>query len=209
MALPETYIEGWHDLESVKKMPYRQFGDRKVSLLTYGGSSLAGMYTAVNKEEVVKVVETAIRSGINVIDTAPWYGHGKSEEILGEILQNIPRKAYYLHTKVCRYNPGPLEMFDFSYERVIKSVDESLKRLRVDYIDTIQGACLSLQGVALLVLKVRYSSNKYHGVLCLSAVHDPEFAPSLDVILKETLPAMEECRRQGKVRYIGALCNVC
>ena len=173
MSFPETYVEGWHDAEAVRAMPYRQFGDRKVSALSFGASSLAGVFRGVDSEECLKVVEHAVRSGINVIDTAPWYGHGKSEEILGEALQNVPRKAYYLHTKCGRYLPSPLQMFDFSYERTIQSVDESLKRLRLDYIDTVQ-------------------------------IHDPEFAPSLDVIIRETLPALQECRKQGKIRYIGA-----
>jgi len=138
--LPETYVAGWHDEASVRRMPYRRFGDRTVSQLSFGASSLAGVFRGVDKAECLRVVEHAIRSGINVIDTAPWYGHGVSESVLGEALQGIPRKAYYVHTKVCRYNPGPLEMFDFSYERTLKSVDESLARLRLDYIDTVQGA---------------------------------------------------------------------
>lgn len=47
--------------------------------------------------------------------------------------------AYYLHTKVGRYTADLLTRFDFSYDRVTKSIDESLERLGVDYIDTIQG----------------------------------------------------------------------
>ena len=100
---------------------------------------------------------------MNVIDTAPWYGNGKSEEMLGKALQGIPRQvtasfqlllteqstdwcfrsttceqAYYLHTKVGRYEPDIERMFDFTAERVIRSVEESLARLRLDYIDCIQ-----------------------------------------------------------------------
>lgn len=167
-------MEGWHDLESVKRMPYRKFGDRTVSALSFGASSLAGVFRSdVTLDESVAVVHYAVRSGINVIDTAPWYGHGTSESILGKALVGVPRRAYYLHTKCGRYLPGALDMFDFTYERTLRSVDESLARLGVEYIDTMQ-------------------------------VHDPEFAPSLDIVLRETLPALEECRKQGKIRYIGA-----
>jgi aryl-alcohol dehydrogenase-like predicted oxidoreductase len=112
------------------------------------------------------------RTGINLIDTAPWYGFEKSERILGEALQGVPREAYYLATKVGRYKPDHLEMFDFRGERVLASIDESLARLRLDYIDIIQ-------------------------------IHDPEFAPSLDIIVNETLPALDKARQAGKVRFIG------
>ena len=140
--LPPTYVEGFHDLASVQRTVYNTFGDRRVSALSLGASSLAGVFRdSVTLAESCKVVEFAVRSGINLIDTAPWYGHGRSEEVLGEALAGIPRSAYYLHTKVGRYEPDVLETFDFSYERTLRSVDESLKRMRVDYIDTVQGAC--------------------------------------------------------------------
>jgi aryl-alcohol dehydrogenase-like predicted oxidoreductase len=95
----------------------------------------------------LQVIELAVRSGINLIDTAPWYGHGKSETVLGKGLANIPRSSYYLTTKVGRYLPDPTEMFDFRAERVIRSVDESLQRLGLDYVDVIQvELSLSLYG---------------------------------------------------------------
>ena len=141
-TLPATYVEGWHDEVSVRRTRYSVFGDRMVSALSLGCSSLAGVFRGgVTLEECCKVVEYAVRSGVNLLDTAPWYGHGRSEEVLGEALKGIPRSAYYLHTKVGRYQPDPLETFDFSYERTLRSVDESLKRMRVEYLDTVQGAC--------------------------------------------------------------------
>lgn len=90
------------------------------------------------------MLELAVRSGINLIDTAPWYGHGKSESVLGKGLANIPRASYYLTTKVGRYLPDPAEMFDFRAEKVIRSVDESLQRLGLDYVDVIQVCILIL-----------------------------------------------------------------
>jgi hypothetical protein len=61
---------------------------------------------------------------------------------MGVALEGVPRQAYYLHTKVGRYTPDVRGMFDFSRERVIASVDESLARLRVQYLDCVQGASL-------------------------------------------------------------------
>ena len=60
-------------------------------------------------------------------------------QVLGKALVGVPRKAYYLHTKVGRYQPKASEMFDFTFERTLQSVNESLQRLGVDYIDTVQG----------------------------------------------------------------------
>ena len=130
------------------------------------------MFRETDKQESIDTVVYAIKHGINLIDTAPWYGHGKAETVLGEALKQIPREAYILNTKVGRYLPEPEEMFDFSSERVTKSVDESLARLGVDYIDVIQ-------------------------------VHDPEFAPFTQIIVEETLPALVELQKQGKVKMIG------
>ena len=173
--LPPTFVPGFHDEDAVRAMPYRRFGDRWVSQLSFGATALAGLYTGGSIADAAtakEVVGMALRAGVNLIDTAPWYGHGALELILGEALEGIPRSAYYLSTKVGRYFPGPLERFDFSYARTISSVSESLARLGVEYIDTVQ-------------------------------VHDPEFAPSLDVIINETLPALEALRKEGKIRYIG------
>jgi len=150
--LPDTFVAGFHDPDVVGRMSYRRFGDRLVSSLSLGASALAGVFRGVDEAECLDVVELALRSGINVIDTAPWYGHGLSEEVLGRALKRIPRGAYYLHTKVGRYQPAPLETFDFSYERTIQSVDESLARLQLEFLDCVQGAC-ALCDASILVAK--------------------------------------------------------
>lgn len=67
------------------------------------------------------------------------YGQGKSEEFLGRALKDVPRKAYYLHTKVGRYDPDRLKMFDFRASTVRESVENSMRRMGLNYIDTIQG----------------------------------------------------------------------
>ena len=62
--------------------------------------------------------------------------HGVSVNL--QVLQDIPRSCYYIATKVGRYLPEVDKMFDFSAERTLRSVDESLARLGVDCIDIIQ-----------------------------------------------------------------------
>ncbi|KAL8622647.1 hypothetical protein ACOMHN_009281 [Nucella lapillus] len=123
-------------------MLYRPLGATglHVSILSLGASSQGSVFRQTDDSESAQVVREALKSGINYIDTAPWYGHGKSETVLGKALQDIPRSCYYIATKVGRYEPEVDKMFDFSAQRTLSSIDESLARLGLDYIDVIQ-AC--------------------------------------------------------------------
>ena len=138
-----TFVKGFHDPAVVSQMPYRIFGatGRVVSAFSYGTSAIGGVFDGgrVDEAEAIHVVQQTIKAGVNLIDTAPWYGFGKAESLLGKALRGVPRESYYLTTKVGRYEADVLKQFDFSYERTMKGVDESLQRLGVDYIDTIQG----------------------------------------------------------------------
>lgn len=60
------------------------------------------------------------------------------DSLLRQALKDVPRSAYYIGTKVGRYEPNVERMFDFSGERVARSVDQSLKLLGLDYVDVIQ-----------------------------------------------------------------------
>ena len=82
-------------------------------------------------------VETGIKSGINFIDTSPFYGDGKSEEVLGETLTRVPRHTYYIATKVGRYSSDWTKAFDFTPERILKEFDNSLKRLQLSRVDIL------------------------------------------------------------------------
>jgi aryl-alcohol dehydrogenase-like predicted oxidoreductase len=68
------------------------------------------------------------------IDTSPFYGRGLSECLLGVALRGVPRERYLLGTKLGRYDRAH---FDFSARRVVESVDVSLSRMGVDYLDII------------------------------------------------------------------------
>ncbi|MGB8354005.1 MAG: aldo/keto reductase [Chthoniobacteraceae bacterium] len=120
-------------------MKYRTLGKTglQVSILGFGGSSLGSAFRQINEGEGIRTVHVAIDNGINLIDTAPFYGLTTAETVLGKALREIPREKYYLATKVARYGYKE-EDFDFSAERVTRSVDESLARLGVDYVDFIQ-----------------------------------------------------------------------
>jgi len=84
--------------------------------------------------EAMRCVDVALDSGMNLIDTSPYYGRGLSEVLLGLALKDKPRDSYYLSTKLGRYAPA---CFDFSAKRVVESVEISLERVKTDYIDIL------------------------------------------------------------------------
>lgn len=131
----------------------------------------------------IATIHYAVRdAGITLLDTAPWYGHGLSERVVGWALIDqesttgrgvgIDRSAIILQTKVGRCNADPSQQFEFGYDAVIKSCQASLERLGTDYVDILQ-------------------------------LHDPEFAPTLDILLRETIPAMLECQKRGYCKALG------
>ncbi|MGA2440416.1 MAG: aldo/keto reductase [Tepidisphaeraceae bacterium] len=118
-------------------MEYRTLGQTglRISALSFGASSLGGVFHEVNESDCIRTVHVSLEKGINFIDTSPFYGLTKSETVLGKALKTVPRDRYVLATKVGRYGP---EDFDFSAKRVTASVEQSLKRLGVEYVDLIQ-----------------------------------------------------------------------
>lgn len=107
----------------------------EVSILSYGASPLGGVFGAINEKDGIATVHRALDLGINLIDCSPYYGLTKAETVLGKALATVPRDSYVLATKVGRYGDNE---FDFPAARVTRSVDESLKRLQVEFVDIIQ-----------------------------------------------------------------------
>jgi len=120
-------------------MIYRDLGKTglKVSALSFGASSLGGVFHSINEAEAIKAVHTAVDYGINFIDVSPYYGFTKAETVLGKALKEMDRSKYILSTKVGRFGADGIKSWDYSAQRAIKSVDESLSRLNIDYIDLI------------------------------------------------------------------------
>jgi aryl-alcohol dehydrogenase-like predicted oxidoreductase len=139
--------------------------------MTFGGGE--GIWAAIgqlNQAEVDALVGAAIEKGVNFFDTANVYSAGRSEIMTGQAFRNlrVPRDQFVLATKALgRMGPGANQV-GLSRGHLLHAVDESLKRLQLDYIDLYQ----------------------IHGV-------DP-LTP-----LEETLEALNDCVRAGKVRYIG------
>src|SRR5947208_2084457 len=103
-----------------------------LSVVSFGASSLGQEFRKVDIGEALRSVQIALDCGMNFIDTSPFYGRGMSEVLLGIALREIPRDRYLIGSKLGRYD---LAHFDFSAKRVIESVDVSLHRMGVDYLD--------------------------------------------------------------------------
>ena len=120
-------------------MKYNEIGKTGmiVSELSFGASSLGGVFHSVKESDAVAAVHAAVDGGMNFIDVSPYYGHYKAETVLGKALREIPREKYYLSTKVGRYGRDGVNTWDYSAARAKASVYESMERLGIDHIDLI------------------------------------------------------------------------
>jgi L-galactose dehydrogenase len=111
-----------------------------VSALSFGASSLGGVFHDVDEGEAIATVQAALEAGINYFDVAPAYGATRSEAVLGKALKGVDRSRYFLSTKVGKYTaPGSYgkDTLDYSRARIRASLDESAARLGTDYFDMI------------------------------------------------------------------------
>jgi aryl-alcohol dehydrogenase-like predicted oxidoreductase len=121
--------------------------------LVFGGAPIGGLYELVSDQAAAATLAAAWDAGIRAFDTAPHYGTGRSERRIGEFLAGRPRQEFLVCTKVGRLlvpaaghvdgaegfygaEETPLtRVRDYSRDGVLRSLDESLRRLRLDRVD--------------------------------------------------------------------------
>lgn len=124
-----------------------------VTPASFGASGIGNLHKAISTEQSEQVLSAAWQAGIRYFDTAPRYGHGLSERRLGDFLRSKPRDAYVISTKVGRLltplrgrkntdygfvDPLPFEQeYDYSYDGVMRSFEDSLQRLGLDRVDIV------------------------------------------------------------------------
>lgn len=149
----------------------------KVSQLSFGASSLGGVFHPVDETEAIASVHAALDCGINFFDVAPAYGGTRSETVLGKALRGVPRDRYFLSTKVGKYtdpNQYGKDTLDYSRKRIRASLDESAERLGVDYFDVIH------------IHDIEYQDRKH-----------TEWA------LSEGYEAVQELKREGRIGAVS------
>ena len=137
-------------------MEYRNLGksDRKVSVISFGAWAIGGwMWGGADENDAIEAINTAIDHGMTSIDTAPVYGFGKSEEIVGQVIKDKRDKVEILTKYGLRWdtregsfyfkssNTNGEEVSIHRYaspESIVKECEASLKRLQTDYIDLYQ-----------------------------------------------------------------------
>ncbi len=171
-------------------MQFRKLGNSsiEVSCISFGAWAIGGwMWGGADDEAAVKAIRASFDSGVTTIDTAPVYGFGKSEELVGKAMQGISREKYQILTKFGMNwetpqgeyffdsvdNDGkPFKMYKWSSkEKIISECEQSLRRLKTDYIDVYQ-------------------------------IHWPDATTPV----YETFEAISQLQRQGKIRAAG-VCN--
>ena len=171
-------------------MLYRKLGhsDLEISVVTFGAWAAGGwMWGGTERSEAVKAIRSSYDVGVTSIDTAPVYGQGLSEEIVGEAIKDIPRDKVQILTKYgMRWdlakgdlamhskdnNGNDIDIYKYAAkDSIIKECEDSLKRLGTDYIDLYQ-------------------------------IHWHDKTTPIE----ETMEAVSQLIKQGKVRHAG-VCN--
>lgn len=160
-------------------MKYNPLGktNLNVSRLSFGASSLGGVFGQVDEAEGIRAVHAALDLGINYFDVSPAYGATRAETVLGQALKGVARDCYYLSTKVGKYTkPGTYgnDTLNYSRARIRASLDESGMRLGTDYFDLIH------------LHDIEYQARKH-----------TEWA------LGEGLATLQELKREGRIRAVS------
>ncbi len=123
-------------------LEYINIGGTKLvsSRIALGTWAIGGwMWGGTDEKESIRTIHAALDYGINLIDTAPIYGYGRSEEIVGEALrQHGDREKVMLATKVgLDWTNGKIDR-NSTRQRILQELEDSLRRLQTDYVDIYQ-----------------------------------------------------------------------
>ena len=138
-------------------LPCRKIGRTGLEIVTLGlgCASLGNLYRPVDDALAQATAQKALDAGLRYLDTAPYYGFGLSERRVGDVLRRQPSGSYVLSTKVGRLlqpcgrvqeremrhgfcSPMPFKpVYDYSYDGVMRSYEDSLQRLGVEHIDIL------------------------------------------------------------------------
>lgn len=157
-------------------MRYKQFGSTGLSLseISVGTWALGGKDMGpVDEKDAIEAIHAMMDNGVNFIDTAPTYGRGASEEIVGKALKGCRDQVTLLTKCGIRWDEGPKDFSkgatrDSSRASILKQIDDSLRRLQTDHVD-------------------------------FYLIHWPD----VNTPLEETAEVLKDLKKAGKIRYTG------
>ena len=174
----------------------------ELSTLGLGGAPLGELFDPVSETQAQDTLQAAWDAGIRYYDTAPFYGYGKSEHRLGHFLRQQERKDFVLSTKVGRVLTATRDLdsfekgfwvgglpfdfrFDYGYDGIMRSWEDSLQRLSLNSIDLLLIHDLD------------------------SFFHDSEqrFSAHVNHLITSGWRALDELRSQGLIKAVGAGLN--
>lgn len=177
----------------------------EVTQLGMGGAALGNLYAVVDENGAAETIASAYTAGIRYFDTAPLYGYGRSEKRLGLELSRYNRDEFVISTKVGYslvprtaeeppespfVDVPPLDKeFDFSRDAVLRSFEESLKRLQTDYIDIL------------------FIHDPDEGISIQPDFDNPYAVSHFLRAMDQVYPALDELRAQKVVKAVGAAMN--
>ena len=189
---------------STSTIPTRKLGKstQSVTELGFGTAPLGDLFVHIPEEQVSPILQTAWDGGIRYYDTSPFYGYGKSEHRLGTFLRQQPRDEFVLSTKVGRVvrapadpqqvdptfwtDPLPFDFaFDYSYDGIMRSFEDSLLRLSLNRVD---------------MLLIHDLDDLFH-------LTEEAIAACLAQLYSSGWRALDEMRRAGVIKAIGAGIN--
>jgi D-threo-aldose 1-dehydrogenase len=166
----------------------------EVTRLGFGGAAIAHLYQEVPHADAIECLKEAQASGISFFDTAPLYGHGLSEHLIGEAFRDLQRDGLVLQTKVGRVLEPAARVdgglfarvlpfkprYDYSRDGALRSLEDSLQRLGMSQVD---------------LLLVHAADPTVHGVEGFKSVYRE--------VMDSTYPTLAALKRDGTVRGIG------
>jgi len=167
----------------------------RVTAMSFGGSPIGNFRYPVTEDDARELVDHAWALGVRLFDTAPLYGHGLSEHRTGSFLRRHDRSSYVVATKAGRVlrpadpstfdsglwaSPAPFRAtYDYSYDGVMRSVEDSLQRLLTDHLDIV----------------FMHDVDRY--------THGPDQPQIFRQAVEEGFPALVSLREQGVVSAVG------
>jgi D-threo-aldose 1-dehydrogenase len=183
------------------ELPIRQIGrtSAKVTALGLGTAPLGDLFDIVEEDEASALLRRAWEGGVRYFDTSPWYGKGQAEHRVGRAFYRKPRDEFVISSKIGRtlhrpFKSGPYErgewrgglefdaIFDYSYDGVMRSFEDSLQRLGINRIDVL----------------LIHDLDTWHFKT------EAKVGPYMNQLYTSGWRALEELRDQGVIKGIGA-----